>query len=138
LARSEGVVFEGTDVVELKLPFKAEYVSMARLIVSGIASRMGFDIDTIEDIKVAAAEVCNKLVERGSKTASNYSVVYEVREDSLKISFGCEDKTLRCIFDDEEDELGLSIITALMDEVELCSDGAFLLSMSKMVEESSW
>jgi serine/threonine-protein kinase RsbW len=136
--RSEGVVFEEIDVIELKLPFKAEYVSMARLTVSGIASRMGFDIDTIEDIKVAAAEVCNKLVERGSKTASNYFIVYEVRGDSLKISFGCEDRTLRCIFDDEEDELGLSIITALMDEVELCSDGAFMLSMSKLVEESSW
>ncbi|NMA66934.1 MAG: anti-sigma regulatory factor, partial [Clostridiaceae bacterium] len=34
------------DCIEVTLPFKAEYVSVVRLTVSGIANRMGFDIET--------------------------------------------------------------------------------------------
>ena len=44
-----------SEKIELRLPFKAEYVSVARLTASGIASRIGFDIEAIEDIKVAIA-----------------------------------------------------------------------------------
>lgn len=122
------------DSIELKLPFKAEYVSVARLAVSGVASRMGFDIDTIEDIKVAVAEVCNKFVNFGSRSARSYIIILNVFSGRLEVLFDCEDKSLGCIFDDEVDGLGISIITALMDGVEFCSGNAFLLSMSKSVE----
>ena len=122
------------DSVELKLPFKAEYVSIARLAVSGIANRIGFDIDAIEDIKVAVAEVCNKLVSMGSKNALGYIIQFKILDSRIDIFFDSEDKSLKCIFDDKNDELGISIITALMDEVEFCSDDTFILSMSKSIE----
>ena len=35
------------DKIELTLPFKAEYVSVARLVASGVCNRIGFDIETI-------------------------------------------------------------------------------------------
>lgn len=122
------------DIIELLLPFKAEYVSIARLTVSGIANRVGFDIETIEDIKVAVAEVCNKLVSVGSKSAECYSVIFKVSGNSLDVTFCCEDKDLKCIFDSVNDELGISIINALMDEVEFCSADKYILTMSKAVE----
>jgi len=124
------------DCVVLKMPFKAEYVSIARLAVSGVASRMGFDIDTVEDIKVATAEVCNKLVEVGSNSAKDYSITFQVYNNKLNIIFDCEDSSLKCLFSYEEDELGISIITALMDEVELCSCDSHLLSISKLIGEN--
>ena len=37
--------------IELKLPFKAEFVSVARLTASGVASRAGFNSEDVEDIK---------------------------------------------------------------------------------------
>jgi anti-sigma regulatory factor (Ser/Thr protein kinase) len=49
-------------VFELVIPLRAEYVSIARLTVSGVANRAGFDFDTIEDIKVSLSEVCNHLI----------------------------------------------------------------------------
>ncbi len=122
-----------TDVIELTLPFKAEYVSIARLTASGIANRIGFDIEAIEDIKVAVAEVCNKLVNTGSKLAESFKIIFGVSADSVQITFDCRDKSLRCIFGEEENELGLSIITALMDDVELCKDD-YILSISKALE----
>jgi serine/threonine-protein kinase RsbW len=122
------------DTVELRLPFKAEYVSIARLTVSGIASRVGFDLDTVEDIKVAVAEVCNKFVNTRSSISDSFSIIFKAYQNKLDIYFDCMDKSLKCIFDDETDELSVSIITALMDEVEFCTNKNFLLSMSKYTE----
>lgn len=122
-----------TDSIELVLPFKAEYVSTARLVASGVASRVGFDIETIEDIKVAIAEVCNKLVQVGSQQVESYRVIFRVASNKLSVIFDCEDRSLKCIFG-AEDELGVSIINALMDEVEFCSEGNNILLMSKGLE----
>ncbi len=122
--------------IGLSLPFKAEYVSIARLTASGVASGLGFDIDTIEDIKVSIAEVCNKLVTCGSEVATCYSIKFQPLDKALEIIFDCEDKSLKCIFNDENDELGLYIINALMDSVEFCTNDSYLLSMSKALEEN--
>jgi serine/threonine-protein kinase RsbW len=121
-----------TDTIELVLPLKPEYVSVARLTASGIANRVGFDIETIEDIKVAISEVCTKIVNIGSKVSDKYSIVFEILPDKLSVRFLCDDKSLKCIFRNTTDELSLSIITALMDETELCTNSdSYLLSMSK-------
>jgi serine/threonine-protein kinase RsbW len=122
------------DTIELVLPFKAEYVSVARLTASGIANRVGFDYDSIEDIKVAVAEVCNKLVYSGSPTAGDYKIVFEVWDKNLRIIFKCSDPKLKCVFNYGESELGISIITALMDDIEFCPSEAYILSMSKALE----
>ncbi len=119
------------ECIELILPFKAEYVSVARLTVSGIANRIGFDIEAIEDIKVAVSEVCSKLVQIGSRSAVQYKIIFNIAKSSLNIVYDCEDKSLKCIFDDEMDELAIPIIKALMDSVEICSDGNYILSMSR-------
>ena len=48
--------------VKLSLPAIDSYVAVARLTVSGIASRMNFSIEDIEDIKVAVSEACTNVV----------------------------------------------------------------------------
>jgi len=124
------------DDVELVLPFKAEYVSIARLASAGVANRVGFDIEVIEDIKVAVSEVCNKLISTGSQVASSYKITFRIGKGELDIIFDCPDKSLKCIFDEKNDELSLSIINPLMDKVEFCSEKDFLLAMSKSIEEN--
>ncbi|HEX9059287.1 MAG TPA: ATP-binding protein [Clostridia bacterium] len=116
------------DIIELILPFKAEYVSLARLAVSSVANRMGFDMEAIEDIKVALSEVCNKLVGMGNGEGK-YRIRFCISGKKLQIEFYSENQTLGCIFEGDE-ELGISIINALMDEVELCSDKDYIISMS--------
>ncbi len=51
--------------ITLSLPSKAEYVSVARLTASVIANNMGFNIEEVEDIKVAVGEACNNAVLHG-------------------------------------------------------------------------
>lgn len=122
------------DNIELILPFKAEYVSIARLTVSGIANRIGFDIETIEDIKVALAEVCNKFVNLGSHLMGCYRITFKISDKKLTIVFDCPDKSVKCIFADGDEEFGISIINAFMDNVELCNNNSYILSMSKVLE----
>lgn len=55
--------------VELRLPNRPEFVAVARLAVSAVASRMQFTIDDIEDIKVAVAEACTNAIEHGCPAA---------------------------------------------------------------------
>lgn len=124
------------DAVELILPFKAEYVSTARLVASSLANRIGFDIEVIEDIKVAISEVCSKIVNIGSKVTENYKIIFSIYGKEIKVTFCCEDTSLKCIFDAENDRLAIDIMNALMDNVELCTSNNYILSMSKVLEEN--
>jgi serine/threonine-protein kinase RsbW len=121
------------DEIKLSLPFKSEYVSIARLAVSGIASRIGFDTETIEDIKVAVAEVCNRIISSGSKSAECFNIIFNIFSDKVKIIFECKDENLLYIFNETEDEIGISIIKALMDEIELTNKNEQLISMYKVL-----
>jgi serine/threonine-protein kinase RsbW len=49
--------------VVLTFPPDARYVRVVRLTTSGLASLCGFDLDSIEDLKVAVDEVCSTLIE---------------------------------------------------------------------------
>ena len=119
------------DIIELKLPLKPEHVCVARLTTSSILNRIGMDIDTIEDIKVAVSEVCNKLINLGSSDVENYTILYELTKKKVNIIFKCQDRKMKCIF--EGNEIGLSLINALMDNVDLCSKEDYIISFSKSV-----
>ena len=127
-----------SDKIELVLPFKAEYVSIARLTASGVANRVGFDIETIEDVKVAVAEVCNKLVNAGNKSEGNYVIAFNILSGKVVISFSSSDEAVKLVFNNEEDELGISIINAFMDEVELYPGSGCILTMTKAIEEGTF
>jgi len=57
---------EGEAVVELTIPGKPEYVGVARLAILGVASRMRFSYDEVEDIRLAVGEACTTAIERAS------------------------------------------------------------------------
>lgn len=47
---------------EFQIPASSEFVSVIRLAISGIASRMNFNIDEIEDIKISVSEACTNVI----------------------------------------------------------------------------
>ena len=54
---------EGTDAVRLEVPAVGRFVRLARLLASGVAAASGFDVDAVEDFRIAVDEVCTGLVE---------------------------------------------------------------------------
>jgi serine/threonine-protein kinase RsbW len=57
---------DGEAVVELTIPGKPEYVGVARLAILGVASRMRFSYDEVEDIRLAVGEACTTAIERAN------------------------------------------------------------------------
>ena len=51
----------------MKIPAKAEYVAIIRLTMAGVANRMGFAYDDIEDMKIAISEACTNIVQHAYK-----------------------------------------------------------------------
>jgi serine/threonine-protein kinase RsbW len=50
--------------VTLSIPCAPEYVGTARLTILGVASRLGFTYDQIEDIRLAVGEACTNAIGR--------------------------------------------------------------------------
>jgi len=123
------------DRIGIVLPNKADYVSVARLTASGIASRVGFDIETVEDIKVAVSEVCSRIISASSEQLGQYKILFDIFKDELVITFSSDMEKINCIFEDDNDGLGMSIINAFMDKVEFCSENNdYILFMTKTLE----
>ncbi len=123
------------DTIVLTLPCKAGYVSVARLTVSGIANRIGFDIETVEDIKVAVSEVCSRIISLAGTAERHYEIRFNISADKLTVCFNSDVDNIGCMFDEDVEGLGIAIIDAFMDEVEYCPDNKnFVFSMTKNFE----
>lgn len=106
-----------SDRISLKIPAKPDYLVTARLTVSSIASRMGFDVNDIEDIKTATAESCLLIMQSGEFNTFNIAVYIDVDENKLSVEIIGEEKSISIKQLDEEGNLGQYLIEALSDDV---------------------
>jgi len=79
---------ERGEMVELILPATSRYLQVARLTVSGVASRAGLSIDDIEAIKLAVGEACTNAVEHAYASAAGT----ERGEARIRICCGVQGK----------------------------------------------
>lgn len=131
------------DVIKLAVPNKPEYVSVIRLTATGIANRMGFDIEKIEDIKVAISEACTNAITHGKcKEETNFHIDFYADEEKITISVydngkGCLSKNIKTpnLGELKEGGLGIFIIKTLMDDVKVLSNKGkgTLIKMTKYV-----
>jgi serine/threonine-protein kinase RsbW len=112
------------DIVRLSVSNKPEYVSVVRLTASAVASRMGFNIEEIEDIKVAIAEVCTNAIQYSEKENEIIDIKFYIYSDRLCIAVKnpgrglCGKNLDDCDeLESKENELRLFIIKSLMDDV---------------------
>jgi serine/threonine-protein kinase RsbW len=112
--------------IDMTVPSKPEYVGVIRLTVSGIANRMGFNVEEIEDIKVAVAEGCTNAIEHGLD--DKFYINFNINNDSLDVVIkdkgkGCNIEEIKepDLLNPKEGGLGLFIIKSLMDDVEFIS-----------------
>ena len=74
-----------TDTVEVIIPCRPEYVGVVRLAILGVASRMPFSYDEVEDIRLAVGEACTHAIERAGDVPATIRVVCAVTEQALTI-----------------------------------------------------
>ena len=78
---------EKFDFIEMTIPAKAEYIGVIRLSLSGIANRMGFSYEDIEDLKVAISEAITNAVTHAYDEDDREEITlgFGVYEDRLEI-----------------------------------------------------
>jgi serine/threonine-protein kinase RsbW len=105
------------DPVELTIPVQSDLVVLARLTAATVASRAGFDVEEVEDLRLAVDELC-------------VSIVNGADSGRLNLTFLADDGSVEvvCILDgpppapgqnDEgygEHDLSIRILDALVDE----------------------
>jgi serine/threonine-protein kinase RsbW len=122
---------DGEARVELSIPGRPEYVGVARLAILGVASRMRFSYDEVEDIRLAVGEACTTAIERTNEAGlscqpirircliDSTQLVVEVR-DNAPIPEPPPTPAAPPTLD--ERNLGGVLIRILMDEVENLKD----------------
>jgi len=102
-----------TEQIRLSFPHNPAYVSSARLTASGIANRINFDIDEIEDIKTAVSEACTYIIRRSAGAKGNFELCLVPSTDSITVEITAEDSGKN---QHTNEEMSLMMIKALVDE----------------------
>jgi serine/threonine-protein kinase RsbW len=126
LDRSEGTI-------ELEIPARPEFVGLARLVVSSLASsRRELADDRIDDLKLAVSEACTNAIEAHAEVEADERVVVRWCEADDRFEVSVEDRGPGFdpdalpehppVTDPErlnfERGLGIPLIRTLVDEVE--------------------
>lgn len=73
------------DVVTVKLPAASAYLSVLRTATAGLAVRLDFTIDEIEDLRIAVDEACAMLLAQ-AVPGTDLNCEFELTGDAMRIS----------------------------------------------------
>lgn len=106
------------DEVKLTVPAMPEFLRLARVTAAGLASRLGFSFDEVEDLRLAIDELCYGLTGNQGREGS-VVIRYLLDDDSLTIEgvgrFSTGEKMVASLRP-EMSELSEVILDALVDE----------------------
>lgn len=115
------------ECIKMEITANPEYVGIIRLTTSGIANKIGFSIDDIEDMKVAVSEACTNAIKHSSD--DKFYITFNILKNGLNIEIkdngkGCDVDCLGNpdLENPKENGLGIFIIQTLMDEVSIESE----------------
>ena len=120
-------------VVALTIPAKAEYIVLCRLALSGLARVRALEPALVADLKLALTEACSNSVRHAYNEQRSGEVEVRYQLDDEKLSVEVVDEGIG--FDPEaaaaaagngldEGGLGISIIRAVVDELDIKSTGS--------------
>ncbi len=124
------------DVVALEIPARAEFVALARLVVSAMAATdIQLADDRVDDLKLAVSEACTNAIEAHGAVPTQERVRVRCRTNDRGVEVSIEDRgpgfDPSCLPDHPpvtdpdrlkfERGLGIPLIRALVDEVEITS-----------------
>jgi serine/threonine-protein kinase RsbW len=140
------------DSISLTIPAKPEYVGIVRLTLSGIANRMGFNYDDIEDIKLAVSEACTNAVDHAYTGGDGeIDICIRILGDRIEIevidrgnSFNVndiEERTGPIRYEPSmnslrERGLGIYLMKTLMDEVDIKGDNGVIVTLTKYLRKN--
>jgi serine/threonine-protein kinase RsbW len=115
--------------IELALPADTRLLRLVRLVASGLASTAGFDVDELDDLRIAVDEAVASLLEGGD--GSRLTLRFDVGDDQVALA-GTTPMAAGAPLDPDRVELSTQILAAVCDEHELdVSDGNVRVRIAK-------
>lgn len=117
-------------VATLSFPAEARWIALGRLVLSGLCQLSSVTEETQSDMKLAVTEACSNSVRHAyGEEPGSVRVRFEVGAGHVRIEVSDDGQGIRRDLtgfagirrpnDLQEDEMGLAIIAALADEVEV-------------------
>ncbi len=106
--------------IELALPADTRLLRLVRLVASGLASTAGFDVDELDDLRIAVDEAVASLLEGGDGTRLNLRFDVGVSEVGMS---GSTPAAPGSPLDADRVELSTQILAAVCDDHELDVSG---------------
>ena len=119
--------------IELTIPADPRLLRLVRLVASGLASTAGFDVDELDDLRIAVDEAVSALLEGGG--GAPLPLRFEVGGGSVAMQ-GETKLASADALDQDRLELSTQILGAVCDEHQLdVVDGTVLVRICRRVGE---
>jgi serine/threonine-protein kinase RsbW len=122
-----GITGAQQSLVEIRVPNQPEFLRVVRLLVSGYMSRLPFNIEEVENVKVAVSEACNNAMQYAFAPDEQGSLTIRCWHDQDRLAFEVSDTGKGFEASDgaapdsanDERGLGFLLIQTLMDDVQV-------------------
>ena len=107
------------DRIELTFPARGDLIVLARLVTSAISARAGFDIEELEDLRLAVGELCLLTLQGHDSRYGDLRLELSVLDDAIGVQCTLEHAAPAGESHPDEDESALlsqQILDALVDE----------------------
>lgn len=105
---------QGEDIVELRLPADGAYLSVLRTATAGLAARLDFTLDEIEDLRIAVDEACALLLPDALPDAE-LVCIFALSPESLSVTVTVPSRTGRM---PRRNTFAWTVLSALAGEVD--------------------
>lgn len=108
------------DVVSIRLPADSAYLSVLRTATAGLAARLDFTLDEIEDLRIAVDEACAMLLGEavpGTDLTAEFELTGQEMQVRVEVATVGSSAPKR-------DDFAWMVLTALADDVDAVTDAA--------------
>jgi serine/threonine-protein kinase RsbW len=105
--------------VELRLPPDSAYLAVLRTAAAGLAARLDFTLDEIEDLRIAVDEACALLLPRIAADG-DLTCLFTIDADTLAVEVSARTTDAE---PPRRDSFAWTVLSALAGEVDAAADG---------------
>ena len=105
--------------VELRLPAESAYVAVLRMTTAGLAARLDFTLDDIEDLRMAVGEACALVLEHADAKGDLHAN-FDLSDGSIRVSVSADSAHGG---EPDAESFGWQVLTALTSDVVTSRDG---------------
>lgn len=106
------------DAVDIRLPADSAYLSVLRTATAGLAARLDFTLDEIEDLRIAVDEACAMLLPHAVEAAS-LTCRFQLLPETLEVTVTIPTRDGQL---PERNTFSWTVLTALAGDVDTGSD----------------